>query len=169
MAKLERKLNCCLKIEEKIQKNKTQDKNLAKFISNHILVSKNRANLVLVLAISFFYDHIMSQSNIESLLGSSQAELLEPQGSIPRKKDEVRRLRMRIGTFKGNLTTETKKFISFIEYYEKKYPQDDETDLIGTTKIDYASGILKSFDRVTDRYVLLENALDELRTLMSDI
>merc|ERR1711984_16640 len=27
----------------------------------------------------------------------------------------------------------------------------------------------KSFDRVMDRYVVLENALDELRTLMSDI
>ena len=76
---------------------------------------------------------------------------------------------MRIGTFKENLTTETKKFISFVEYYEKKYPQDDETDPIGSAKIDYASGILKSFDRVTDRYVVLENALDELRTLMSDI
>ena len=80
---------------------------------------------------------------------------------------------MRIGTFKGNLTTETKKFIGFVEYFEKKYPQDDETDLtthlIGSAKIDYASGILKSFNRVIDRYVLLENALDELRTLMSDI
>ena len=76
---------------------------------------------------------------------------------------------MRIGTFKGNLTTETKKFISFVEYYEKKYPQDDETDPIRAAKIDYATSILKSFDRVTDRYVALENALDQLKTLMSDI
>ena len=76
---------------------------------------------------------------------------------------------MRIGTFKGNLTTETKKFIGLVENFEKKYPQDDETDLIGSAKIDYASGILKSFNRVIDRYVVLENTLDELRTLMSDI
>ena len=76
---------------------------------------------------------------------------------------------MRIGTFKGNLTTETKKFISFVDYYEKKFPQDDETDHIRTAKIDYAASILKSFNRVTDRYVALENTLDQLKTLMSDI
>jgi len=91
----------------------------------------------------------MSTGTIESLLDPSnlQSEMLGSQGSIPRKKDEVRRLRMRIGTFKGNLTTETKKFISFVEYYEKKYPQDDETDPIGSAKIDYATSILKSFDK----------------------
>ena len=121
-------------------------------------------------ALSFFYDHIMSTGTIESLLGSSQSqsEMLEPQGNTPRKKDEVKRLQLRIRTFKGSLTTEIKKFISFIEHYEKKYPQDNEVDLIGTTKIDYANGILKSFDRVTERYIQLENALDELRILMSD-
>ena len=108
----------------------------------------------------------MSTNTIESLLGSSQS--LEPQGDTLRKKDEVKRLQLRIRIFKGSLTTEIKKFVSFIEHYEKKYPQDDEVDLIGTTKIDYANGILKSFDRVTERYVQLENALDELRILMSD-
>ena len=123
-------------------------------------------------SLSFFYDHIMSTNTIESLLGSSQSqsrsEMLEPQGDTLRKKDEVKRLQLRIRTFKGSLTTEIKKFISFIEHYEKKYPRDDEVDPIGTAKIDYATGILKSFDRVTDRYVQLENALDVLRTLMSD-
>ena len=123
-------------------------------------------------SLSFFYDHIMSTNTIESLLGSSQSqsrsEMLEPQRETQRKKDEVKRLQLRIRIFKGNLTTEIKKFVSFIEHYEKKYPQDDEVDLIGTTKINYANGILKSFDRVTERYIQLENALDELRILMSD-
>ena len=113
----------------------------------------------------------MSTNTIESLLGSSQSqrsEMLESQGNTPRKKDEARRLQLRIRTFKGNLTTEIKKIISNIEHYEKKYPRDDEVDQIGTAKIDYATGILKSFDRATDRYVQLENALDQLKTLMSD-
>ena len=113
----------------------------------------------------------MSTGTIESLLdpSNSQPEMLGSQGSLPRKKDEVKRLRMRIGTFKGSLTTETKKFISFVDYYEKKFPQDDETDHIRTAKIDYAASILKSFNRVTDQYVALENTLDQLKTLMSDI
>ena len=87
----------------------------------------------------------MSTATIESLLdpSNSQPEMLGSQGSLPRKKDEVKRLRMRIGTFKGSLTTETKKFISFVDYYEKKFPQDDETDHIRTAKIDYAASILK--------------------------
>ena len=76
----------------------------------------------------------MSTNTIESLLGSSQSqrsEMLESQGNTPRKKDEARRLQLRIRTFKGSLITEIKKFVSFIEYYEKKYPQDDKVDLIG--------------------------------------
>merc|ERR1712208_103065 len=40
---------------------------------------------------------------------------------------------------------------------------------IRTAKIDYAASILKSFNRVTDRYVALENTLYQLKTLMSDI
>ena len=88
----------------------------------------------------------MSVNTIESLLGSSQSqrsEMLESQGNTPRKKDEARRLQLRIRTFKGNLTTEIKKFISNIEHFEKKYPRDDEVDQIGTAKIDNATGILK--------------------------
>ena len=78
------------------------------------------------------------------------------------------RLQRRIRTFKGSLTTAITKFISNIEHYEKKYPRDDEEDSDGPAKIDYATSILKSYDRATDRYVKLENALDELKDLMSD-
>ena len=114
---------------------------------------------------------IMSQDTIESLLGSSsgQVELLDSQGSILRKKEGTKRIQRRIGTFKGNFTTETKKFIGLVEHFENKYPQDDDTDLIGSKMIDYAAGILSSFNRVIDRYVALENTLDEWKTLLTDI
>ena len=115
---------------------------------------------------------VMSTNTIESLLGSSQsqcrAEMLESQGDTPRKKDEVGRLQRRVRTFKGNLTFAITSFISDIEHYEKKYPRDDEVDPAGPAKIDYAKSILKSHERATDRYVKLENALDELKNLMSD-
>ena len=113
----------------------------------------------------------MSQGSLESLLGSSsgQAELLDSQGSILRKKEETKRIQRRIGTFKGNFTTETKKFIGLVEHFESKYPQDDDADLIGSKLIDYAAGILSSFNRVIDRYVALENTLDEWKTLLTDI
>ena len=113
----------------------------------------------------------MSQGSLESLLGSSsgQAELLDSQGSILRKKEETKRIQRRIGTFKGNFTTETKKFIGLVEHFENKYPPDDNTDLIGSKLIDYAAGILSSFNRVIDRYVALENTLDEWKTLLTDI
>ena len=64
------------------------------------------------------------------------------QGSILRKKEETKRIQRRIGTFKGN-----------------KYPQDDNTDLTGSKLIDYADGILSSFN--IDWYVAPENTLDE--------
>ena len=86
---------------------------------------------------------------------------------MPRKKEEVGRLQRRIRTFKGNLTTSIASFVSRITYYKNKYPTDDELE-ISSTKIDYARDILKAQDRVTDRYVKLENSLDELRILLSD-
>ena len=92
----------------------------------------------------------------------------ESQGDIPRKKDEVGRLQRRVRTFKGSLTSAITSFISNIEHYEKKYPRDDEEGSDGPAKIDYATSILKSVDRATDRYVKLENALDELKDLMND-
>ena len=76
---------------------------------------------------------------------------------------------MRIGTCKGNFTKEIKKFIDLVEYFQNKYPQDDDTDLIGSKLIDYAAGILSSFNRVIDRYVALENTLDEWKNLLTDI
>ena len=115
---------------------------------------------------------IMSQDTIiESFLGSSsgRAELLDSQGSILRKKEETKRTQRRIGTCKGSFTTETKKFIDLVEYFQNKYPQDDDTDLIGSKLIDYAAGILSSFNRVIDRYVALENTLDEWKILLTDI
>ena len=79
----------------------------------------------------------MSTNTIESLLGSSQsqcrAEMLESQGDTPR--NEEGRLQRRV---------------------RKKYPRDDEVDPAGTAKIDYATSILKSYDRATDRYIKLE-------------
>ena len=113
----------------------------------------------------------MSQGSLESCLGSSsgQVPLMDSQGDILRKKEETKRTQRRIGTFKGNFTTETKKFIGLVEHFESKYPQDDNTDLIGSKLIDYAAGILSSFNRVIDRYVALENTLDEWKTLLTDI
>ena len=35
-------------------------------------------------------------------------------------------------------------------------------------KIDYDTDILKAQERATDRYIKLENALDELKNLLSD-
>ena len=86
---------------------------------------------------------------------------------MPRKKEEVGRLQRRVRTFKGNLTTAITSFINRINHYKNKYPTDDETE-IPSIKIDYARDILSSQDRATDRYVKLENALDELRNLLSD-
>ena len=113
----------------------------------------------------------MSQGSLESLLGSSsgQAELLDSQGSILRKKEETKRTQRRIGTFKGNFTNEAKKFISLVEHFEDKYPPDDNTDLTGSKMIDYATGILSSFNRVIDRYVALEKTLDDWKTLLTDV
>ena len=114
---------------------------------------------------------VMSTNTIESLLGSSQsqcrAEMMEAQGDTPRKKDEVGRLQRRVRTFKGNLTFAITSFISRITYYENKYPRDDEVEPI-STKIDYAQDILKAQERAMDRYDKLENALDELKNLLSD-
>ena len=93
--------------------------------------------------------------------------MIETQGDTPRKKEEVGRLQRRVRTFKGNLTVAITSFISSIEYYEKKYPRDDEVEPI-STKIDYAQDILKAQERAMDRYVKLENALDELKNLLSD-
>ena len=108
----------------------------------------------------------MSTNTIELLLGSSQsqcrAEMIETQGDTPRKKEEVGRLQRRVRTFKGNLTVAITSFISSIEYYEKKYPRDDKVEPI-STKIDYAQDKLKAQERAVDRYVKLENALDELK------
>ena len=89
------------------------------------------------------------------------------QGLLPRKKEEVGRLQRRVRTFKGNLTTAITSFINRINYYKNKYPTDDETE-IPSVKIDYARDILTSQDRATDRYIKLENSLDELRNLVSD-
>jgi len=44
---------------------------------------------------------------------------------------------------------------------------DDDTE-ISSVKIDYAKDILDSLDRANDRYTKLENALEELRMLVSD-
>ena len=115
-----------------------------------------------------YVSHLNVKGNFPRAFFTGKGSGCQNEGNTPRKKDEVKRLQLRIRTFKGSLTTEIKKFVSFIEHYEKKYPQDDEVDLIGTTKINYANGILKSFDRVTEWYIQLENALDELRILMSD-
>ena len=113
----------------------------------------------------------MSTNTIESLLGSSQsqcrAEMIESQGDTPRKKEEVGRLQCRVRTFKGNLTHAITGFVSRITYYESKYPKDDEVEQI-STKIDYAQDILKAQERALDRYIKLENALDELKNLLSD-
>ena len=89
------------------------------------------------------------------------------QGLLPRKKEEVGRLQRRVRTFKGNLTTSITSFINRITYYKNKYPTDDETE-IPSVKINYAKDILSSQDRATDRYIKLENALEELRFLVSD-
>ena len=89
------------------------------------------------------------------------------QGLLPRKKEEVGRLQRRVRTFKGNLTQSISSFINRITYYKTKYPTDDETE-ISSVKIDYAKDILSSLDRATDRYIKLENALEELRFLVSD-
>ena len=89
------------------------------------------------------------------------------QGLLPRKKEEVGRLQHRVRTFKGNLTTSITSFINRITYYKNKYPTDDETE-IPSVKINYAKDILSSQDRATDRYIKLENALEELRFLVSD-
>ena len=86
---------------------------------------------------------------------------------MPRKKEEVGRLQCRIRTFKGNLTFSIASFVSRITYYKNKYPTEDELE-ISSTQIDYARDILKAQDRVTDRYIKLENSLDELRNLLSD-
>ena len=77
------------------------------------------------------------------------------------------RLQRRVRTFKGNLTVAITSFISSIKYYENKYPRDDEVEQI-STKIDYAQDIFKAQERATDRYIKLENALDELKNLLSD-
>ena len=86
---------------------------------------------------------------------------------MPRKKEEVGRLQRRIRTFKGNLTFSKASFVSRITYYKNKYPTDDESEK-SSTQIDYARDILKAQERVTDRYIKLENNLDELRNLLSD-
>ena len=115
----------------------------------------------------------MSQNTVDSLLalssGSSNGNTCLPealyeasQGELPRKKEEVGRLQRRIRTFKGNLTTAITSFVNRITHYKNKYPTDDESE-IPSIKIDYARDILSSQDRATDRYVKLENALDELR------
>ena len=113
----------------------------------------------------------MSTNTVDSLLVSSQSqcrsEMAESQGDTPRKKEEVGRLQRRVRTFKGNLTFAITSFVSRINYYENKYPRDDEVEQI-STKIDYAQDILKAQERATDRYIKLENALDELRNLLSD-
>ena len=117
----------------------------------------------------------MSQNTVDSLLALSSngsngntIELSElGQGEIPRKKEEVGRLQRRVRTFKGNLTTAIASFVSRITHYKNKYPTDDEVE-IPSTKIDYARDILKAQDRATDRYVKLENSLDELTNLLSD-
>ena len=93
--------------------------------------------------------------------------MAESQGDTPRKKEEVGRLQRRVRTFKGSLTFAITSFVSRITYYKNKYPKDDEVELI-SIKIDYARDILKAQDRATDRYIKLENALDELRNLLSD-
>ena len=87
------------------------------------------------------------------------------QGLLPRKREEVGRLQRRVRTFKGNLTQRIS--INRITYYKTKYPTDDETE-ISSVKIDYAKDILSSLDHATDRYTKLENALEELRFLVSD-
>ena len=113
----------------------------------------------------------MSTNTVDSLLAISRQshtiEMAESQGDTPRKKEEVGRLQRRVRTFKGNLTFAITSFVSRITYYENKYARDDEVELI-STKIDYAQDILKAQDRATDRYIKLENALDELRNLLSD-
>ena len=113
----------------------------------------------------------MSTNTVDSLLVSSQSqcrsEMAESQGDTPRKKEEVGRLQRRVRTFKGNLTVAITSFISSIKYYENKYPRDDEVEQI-STKIDYAQDIFKAQERATDRYIKLENALDELKNLLSD-
>ena len=113
----------------------------------------------------------MSINTVESLLGSSQSqyssEMAGMQGDIPRKKEEVGRLQRRVITFKGILTSAITSFVSRVTYYENKYPTDDEVEQI-STKFDYATDILKALERATDRYIKLENALDELKNLLSD-
>ena len=94
---------------------------------------------------------------------------MDSQGEILRKKEETKRTQRRIGTFKGNFTNEKNKFISLVEHFETKYPLDDNNiDLPGSIMIDYANGILGSFNRVIDRYVALEKTLDDWRTLLTD-
>ena len=113
----------------------------------------------------------MSTNTVDSLLVSSQSqcrsEMAESQGDTPRKKEEVGRLQRRVRTFKGNLTFAIISLMSRITYYKNKYPKDDEVELI-SINIDYARDILKAQDRATDRYIKLENSLDELRNLLSD-
>ena len=90
------------------------------------------------------------------------------QGSQPRKKEEVGRLRRRVRDSKETLTQNISSFINSITYYKAKYPTDDDTE-ISSVKIDYAKDILASLDRANDRYTKLENALEELRMLVSVI
>merc|ERR1711888_311682 len=95
---------------------------------------------------------------------------MDSQGDILRKKEETKRTQRLIGTFKGNFTTEKNKFISNVEHFETKFPLDDNnTGPPGSIMIDYANGILGSFNRVIDRYVALEKTLDDWKTLLTDV
>ena len=113
----------------------------------------------------------MSTNTVDSLLVSSQSqcrsEMAENQGDTPREKEEMERLQHRVKQSKRNLTKAIEGFVSKITYYKTKFPTDDKVEII-STKIDCARDILKAQERATDRYIKLENALDELRNLLSD-
>ena len=90
------------------------------------------------------------------------------QGDNLRKRDDVGRLQYRVRTFKEDLTSAITKFNGHVEHYEDTYLMDDEEGPAGPDKIDCANSVMKFVDRATDWYSRLENALDELKDIMSD-
>ena len=92
----------------------------------------------------------------------------ESQGDNLRKRDDVDRLQYRVLTLKEDLTSAITKFNGHVEQYEDTHLMDDEEGPAGPDKINCANSVMRFVDRATYWYSRLENALDELKDIMSD-